>query len=197
MTGRSEFAAAAELALVWRFAAFDALTPRQLEAIYMARQKVFAIEQHCVYLDVDGLDERAFHLAAWSPRQREPAAYARLLEPGAKYGEASIGRVLTVGLGRGCGLGRLLMVRALDHAAAAVSRGGSTHQCADAARVFLCVAWIRRAGTALRRGWHRSHGDAAIGHRACHLVRASRTLIVGEKYNGRFARAAHAISQAF
>lgn len=118
MTGRSEFAAAAELALVWRFAAFDALTPRQLEAIYMARQKVFAIEQHCVYLDVDGLDERAFHLAAWSPRQREPAAYARLLEPGAKYGEASIGRVLTVGLGRGCGLGRLLMVRALDHAAA-------------------------------------------------------------------------------
>ena len=32
--------------------------------------------------------------------------------------EASIGRVLTVGIGRGCGLGRTLMVRALEHAAA-------------------------------------------------------------------------------
>lgn len=107
-----------ELALVWRFTPFDALTARELQAIYMARQKVFAIEQHCVYLDVDGLDERAFHLAAWSPLQREPAAYARLLEPGAKYAEASIGRVLTVGIGRGRGLGRTLAVRALEHAAA-------------------------------------------------------------------------------
>ena len=100
-----------ELALVWRFTMFDALTERELQAIYMARQKVFAIEQHCVYLDADGLDERAFHLAAWSPLQREPAAYARLLE-------ASIGRVLTVGIGRGRGLGRTLMVRALERAAA-------------------------------------------------------------------------------
>jgi predicted GNAT family N-acyltransferase len=37
---------------------------RELQAIYMARQKVFAIEQNCASLDVDGLDERAFHLAA-------------------------------------------------------------------------------------------------------------------------------------
>ena len=118
MTVRSDAAAPAERALGWRFTAFDALTPRELQAIYMARQKVFAIEQNCVYLDADGLDERAFHLAAWSSRQREPAAYARLLEPGAKYSEASIGRVLTVGIGRGCGLGRALMVRALEHAAA-------------------------------------------------------------------------------
>jgi ElaA protein len=107
-----------ELALVWRITAFDALTPRELQAIYMARQKVFAIEQNCVYLDVDGFDERALHLAAWSPLQREPAAYARLLEPGAKYAEASIGRVLTVGVGRGRGLGRMLMLRALERAAA-------------------------------------------------------------------------------
>ena len=84
----------------------------------MARQEVFAIEQHCAYLDVDGLDERAYHLAAWSPLQREPLAYARLLEPGAKYAEPSIGRVLTTAAARGRGLGRELMVRALAHAAA-------------------------------------------------------------------------------
>ena len=45
------------------------LTPpdlRELQYIYMARQKVFAIEQPCAYLDADGFDEQAFHLAAWS-----------------------------------------------------------------------------------------------------------------------------------
>ncbi len=181
MTGRSEAAAPAERALGWRFTAFDALTPRELQAIYMARQKVFAIEQNCVYLDADGLDERAFHLAAWSSRQREPAAYARLLEPGAKYSEASIGRVLTVGIGRGCGLGRALMVRALEHAAAtwpgvAVRIGAQTRL-----ERVLCVARIRRDGSALSRGRDRPHRDAAAGRRARRFVEASSALIRGEK----------------
>lgn len=102
---------------VWRLTAFDSLTVRELQYIYMARQEVFSVEQRCAFLDADGLDERAYHLAAWSPLQREPLAYARLLEPGAKYAEASIGRVITTAAARGRGFGRETMVRALAHSA--------------------------------------------------------------------------------
>lgn len=108
---------AAGVAPVWRFTPFDSLTARELQYIYMARQAVFAVEQSCAFMDADGLDERACHLAAWSPLQREPLAYARLLEPGAKYAEPSIGRVITTAAARGRGLGRETMVRALAHAA--------------------------------------------------------------------------------
>ena len=104
-------------ALVWRFAPFESLSVRELQYIYMARQAVFSVEQQCAFMDADGLDERAHHLAAWSSSQREPLAYARLLEPGAKYVEPSIGRVITTAAGRGRGLGRETMVRALAHAA--------------------------------------------------------------------------------
>lgn len=102
---------------LWRFMPFESLTVRELQYIYMARQEVFSVEQQCAFLDADGLDERAYHLAAWSPLQREPLAYARLLEPGAKYAEASIGRVMTTAAARGRGFGRETMVRALAHAA--------------------------------------------------------------------------------
>ncbi len=105
--------------LVWRCRRFDALEVRELQYIYMARQKVFAIEQQCAYLDVDGYDEQAFHLAAWSSLQPEPLAYARLLDPGTKYArDLSIGRVITTPIARGRGLGRELMNRAIEQAGA-------------------------------------------------------------------------------
>jgi ElaA protein len=104
------------LDLSWRFCRFDALTLTELQYIYMARQNVFSVEQRCAYLDADGLDEQAFHLAAWSTEQRQPLAYARLLDPGVKYAEASMGRVITTAVARGRGLGRELVARAIGHA---------------------------------------------------------------------------------
>jgi ElaA protein len=98
---------------IWRCVPFDSLSARELQGIYMARQRVFAVEQACGFLDADGFDELAQHLTAWPSGEREPLAYARLLEPGAKYAEASIGRVLTALQVRGRGVGRELMVRAL------------------------------------------------------------------------------------
>lgn len=103
--------------LAWRWCRFDALELRELQYILAARQRVFALEQQCIYLDVDGCDESAYHLAAWSSAQREPLAYARVLDPGVKYDEISIGRVITVGAGRGVGLGRELVAKAIAHAA--------------------------------------------------------------------------------
>ncbi len=120
--GRARLAEATDLSTVsdslpadleWRWRRFDVLGVHELQNIYAARQQVFAIEQHCAYLDADGYDEQAFHFAAWSARQREPLAYARVLDPGAKYAEASIGRVLTTAACRGHGLGRELVTRTI------------------------------------------------------------------------------------
>ena len=99
--------------LDWRWKRFDALSLRELQYILRARQDVFGLEQNCVYLDIDGCDEDAFHLAAWSEERAVPLAYARWLDPGIKYAEPSIGRVITTGAARGTGLGRELMRRAL------------------------------------------------------------------------------------
>lgn len=102
--------------LTWRWCHFDALDVHALDAIYRARQQVFAIEQNCAYLDADGHDAHAFHLAAWGAGPpHPPVAYARVMPPGAKYAEPSIGRVLTIGPSRGTGLGRELVRRAIRH----------------------------------------------------------------------------------
>jgi ElaA protein len=85
----------------------------ELARIYRARQEVFAIEQNCVYLDADEADEQSYHLAAWSAAQALPLAYARLVDPGIKYAEASMGRVITTAAARGTGLGRELVRRVL------------------------------------------------------------------------------------
>lgn len=99
--------------LHWRCCRFDALSVFELAAIFRARQEVFVVEQACAYLDADGLDEAAWHLAAWSPEHDMPLAYARLVDPGRKYAEPSIGRVITTAPARGAGLGRELVLRAI------------------------------------------------------------------------------------
>jgi len=101
----------------WRFCRFDELSPFELARIYRARQEVFAVEQQCAYLDADAFDELSHHLAAWSPGHAVPLAYARLVNPGGKYVEPSIGRVITTAPARGQGLGRELVRRVIEHSA--------------------------------------------------------------------------------
>ncbi|HRP26823.1 MAG TPA: GNAT family N-acetyltransferase [Burkholderiaceae bacterium] len=101
----------------WRICRFGELSPIELARIYRARQQVFAIEQQCIYLDADEYDEISCHFAAWSSEHMLPLAYARLLNPGTKYAEPSIGRVLTTSPARGLGLGRELVRRVIAHCA--------------------------------------------------------------------------------
>ena len=108
----------------WRWCRFDELSVHELQNIYTARQLVFVLEQECPYLDADGVDEQSHHLAAWSARQREPLAYARVVAPGVKYAEPSIGRVITTSAARGTGLGRELVRRAVELALATYSGQG-------------------------------------------------------------------------
>lgn len=104
--------------LDWQCERLDGLASLALHRILRARQEVFAIEQNCVYLDADAADEASWHLAAWAPN-RVLMAYARIVDPGVKYPEASIGRVITPAIARGQGLGRELVQRAILHASAA------------------------------------------------------------------------------
>ena len=111
---------------VWRSCHFDALSVYELDVIYRARQQVFVLEQDCAYLDADGADSASLHLAGWAPAAPASGsasastarvlAYARIVPPGLKYAEASIGRVLTVAAVRGSGLGHELVRRAVAQA---------------------------------------------------------------------------------
>lgn len=96
----------------WTVESFDEVSLRRFYAILAARVAVFVVEQDCPYQDIDGLDEQAVHVTAWSP-ERSVLAYARILPPGMRFAEPSIGRVLTTESVRGQGLGHELMVRSL------------------------------------------------------------------------------------
>ena len=99
----------------WQWSRFSELSPDDLYAVVRLREAVFIVEQNCPYPDADGRDPRAWHLLGWS--EREPgkflAAYARVFEPGVRYDEGSIGRVVTSPEVRGTGLGKVLMAEAL------------------------------------------------------------------------------------
>lgn len=97
----------------WRLYAFDEFELRQLYAVLAARVAVFVVEQDCPYQDLDGLDEAGLHLVAWQGED-EVAAYARILPPGARFEQPSIGRVLTARSARRIGLGQALMRRAIE-----------------------------------------------------------------------------------
>ncbi len=108
--------AAPPIELRWQWSRMSGLTAAEMYAVLAARQQVFAVEQHCAFLDADGHDARAWHLIGWNDDGAAPelTAYLRVLDPGCKYDDPSIGRVLTLAPHRGTGLGRVLMVEGLS-----------------------------------------------------------------------------------
>ena len=99
----------------WQWSRFSELTTADLYSVVRLREAVFIVEQNCPYPDSDGRDPNAWHLLGWSQRStgRVLVAYARIFEPGVRYDEASIGRVVTAPEVRGTGKGRALMAEAL------------------------------------------------------------------------------------
>lgn len=98
----------------WRFASFEELTPRELHDLLQLRAAVFVVEQKCAFQDVDGVDPACWHLLGLEGEAL--VVYCRLVPPGVKYPEPSIGRVLTAEAARRSGAGRALMVEALARA---------------------------------------------------------------------------------
>ncbi len=80
---------------------FDELTAGELYRILALRDKVFVVEQACIYQEADGKDLRAYHV--WMEEDGEIAAYLRVLEAGVSYDEVSLGRVIAVKRRQGYG----------------------------------------------------------------------------------------------
>lgn len=97
--------------IAWRALSFPALKPAELYELLQLRTEVFVIEQGCVFQDMDGSDAEAMHLLGNSDGLL--VAYARCFAAGAKFAEASIGRVITRQSERGKGTGHLLMRQAI------------------------------------------------------------------------------------
>ena len=97
--------------LRFEWARIDDLSARTFHAAIALRESVFVVEQNCVYQDADDYDLRCWHLLAWSGDAL--AAYMRVTDPGTKYPEPSLGRVVSSPAFRGQGLGQQLLTEAL------------------------------------------------------------------------------------
>ena len=99
----------------WEWKQYSELTLDELYAVLALRSEVFVVEQRSFYLDADGLDAKCHHLLATEQAEGAPylAAYLRVLPPGLKFEEASIGRVVVSPRARRLGLGRELTAKGI------------------------------------------------------------------------------------
>ncbi|MFN0047516.1 MAG: GNAT family N-acetyltransferase [Cytophagales bacterium] len=95
----------------WIIKTYKELTINELYQLLKLRQEVFVVEQNCAYLDADNKDIDAIHLLGFD--NEVLIAYARIVLPGIKYVEPSIGRVLVSAEARKYGIGSELMNRAI------------------------------------------------------------------------------------
>jgi ElaA protein len=102
--------------LEWSWQRFQAL---DIDAVYdmlALRAKVFVLEQG-PYLDPDGADRQAWHLFG-RDANGELLAYLRVVDPGVKFEEPSIGRVVIERASRGLGHGHALMAEGVARCSA-------------------------------------------------------------------------------
>lgn len=99
------------MSLRWTWHAWRELTPDTLYALLRLRSAVFVVEQNCVFPDMDGRDPACEHLCGWDGAVL--AAYLRLVPPGVRTPEVSLGRVVVAPSHRGSGLGRAVMEEGL------------------------------------------------------------------------------------
>ena len=96
----------------WTWSRFAALGVDNLYDALALRCQVFILEQG-PYLDPDGIDRQSWHLLG-----RDDAgvlqAYLRVVDPGVKYTEPSLGRVIAAAAARGTGLGRVLVAEGVQ-----------------------------------------------------------------------------------
>lgn len=77
----------------WKKVKFEELENQELYKILQLRNKVFVVEQNCIYQDADDNDEKAIHI--FLKNKNEIVTYLRILKPCNYFENASIGRVVT------------------------------------------------------------------------------------------------------
>ena len=106
------------LDLHWTWVRFPGLTLDDLYDALALRAEVFVVEQNCVFQDLDGADRVSGHLLG-----RDVAgvlqAYLRVVDPGVKFPEPSIGRVISSAAVRGTGAGHVLVAEGIRRCTAA------------------------------------------------------------------------------
>ncbi|NEU29742.1 GNAT family N-acetyltransferase [bacterium LRH843] len=95
----------------WVLKSFEELSISELYEVIRLRIDVFVVEQECPYHELDGLDQKAFHLMGY--KDGELVAYSRLFNSGIAASEASIGRVIVKKNTRGEGTGQALLTEAI------------------------------------------------------------------------------------
>jgi ElaA protein len=104
--------------LNWTCLRFHALSVDDLYDALALRDAVFVVEQACAFQNTDGADRDSAHLLG---RDADGVlqAYLRIVDPGVKYPEPSLGRVVTSTATRGTGLGHRLVAEGIARCAAA------------------------------------------------------------------------------
>ncbi len=92
---------------------FNELSVQELYGILRLRSDVFVMEQQCIYQDCDNKDLDAVQL--FYVDKGEIVAGVRLLKRGVSYDEVSIGRVVTNPTYRHLGIGRQMMLQAIEY----------------------------------------------------------------------------------
>ena len=102
--------------LTWTWFRFNDFDVATFYAYLKLRQDVFVVEQNCIYADLDDLDQAAWHLVG---RDASGAVLAglRLVAPGLKFAEPSLGRVVVATAARKGGTGHALVAEGLAQSA--------------------------------------------------------------------------------
>lgn len=81
------------MSISFRIMSFKELSVEDLYNLLKLRAEVFVVEQNCVYQDLDGKDQKAFHVIGYF--EGNIVAYTRIFKKGDYFFDgASIGRVV-------------------------------------------------------------------------------------------------------
>ncbi len=95
------------------YQSFSQFSPVHLYSVLKLRQEVFIIEQNCIYPDIDELDLDSEHLLLLDEKNNL-IGYLRIVPPGKKFKEVSLGRIIVDIQLRGTGLGQLLVKKGME-----------------------------------------------------------------------------------
>lgn len=86
---------------------YEEISRQELYDLLQLRSEIFVVEQDCVYQDIDGKDQNAFHVLGL--KEGKLVAYTRVFKAGDYFEQASIGRVAVAKSQRKHGFGQKIM----------------------------------------------------------------------------------------